>query len=1104
MTRKIWLNSEGKVLVNSEGRPYYTEECCCTSARLFCWVRYEASCIDAGGSPVYGQGGTGNSDTEQWTRPVKAGWSCAEEWPTSLGIVSEWMLRTPGTAYIWLNAGSDCDPEACSSATAAPPPIGIPCSCSPIWGNVAFELPYYEYGVTMIGATPVWQVNGQSGASATRVARAYLANYGHGDLARPQTQINESSNYGSYEVRVWGGTVFHEVPGAGIYVPAGGGLAWVEQGAVRSLGPDFLPSSIGAASAATSTFLSVFRPGWTADFARNNWGRIEIARLDNRGAGDIIMNYVLEARGGSCASGAVHTETGVLGAELPGEPMYHYRCHITTTVPIGDINSGNLAWALRQPDAEHSLATCWAQAAALHCTEYRHMYIAAAWGHCLDDPARPVPFVVNSRGSNLSGAFCAPPSMTSFTAPSDEPYPLPYYADGNMPYDWPTTTYWLHEDDEAVGPGGQPLAVPALRLANASSDGHAYKVVQLSIDNFPTWFKTNLCSGPTGDPEVPALDFTDSAFYCYWCGSGASSCMWPDMSRSLPFMSRPDAYANTWGPVYEVDPIGLGASSRADCGVNEIAWMGGGLTPVVSGSTTTWTAPLDSVYAQSGCPSYGWALWRWVRSTIVKECLVFSGSASKWRDDGTDIYLNINPATYTASHEWGTESAAVGGNMTWQGAVVDPSRCGNSRPSSVSVFTGSVSGQGPVVTDGSRRSALKVEAGLFMYQFPYSVCNSDTHLMHTVGGPNSWTVSAYMSCRLMGASHELCCGSGGDSFCSEYVYLPAGTVITFTVTGAIAGRSNLGRAANRIGTSTEDWGGTRLLSEFTGSSTLAWPFTVDASASLTYTTTLSEGSYLKGFNASASGQGTARVSSAAASTVDQDTHTTMWNVYEDMYTGEEVSTLMSTVRVSNHNDWHVEPAGTATSMTEFVDVGFTRERNAAGCWEFKVIVPGGFVMDAEQHMGLGWPILYGRSYYNSYTSYISRWSAGGFSTAYGGSAVYSGSYSEYWESQYDYDSRPHPPMSGVTYPLFDPMDKVWCGGDAASQFWTNASVCESSNGRLAASASCVVSWNANGTRHSSGSAGPMGEPSEVWDTWDADCYAVTTATVTITLPNQGA
>lgn len=1097
MTQKIWLNSEGKVLVNSDGKPYYTEECCCLSSKLFCWVQYEARCIDADGSDVYGQSGTHNSDTEQWTQPYKVGWSCAAEWPTNLGVVSEWTLAAAGTARIWLNAGSDCDSATCSEATANPPAIGIPCSCNPIWGNVAFELPYYDYGVTTISGAPVWQVNGQSGASRTRVARKYLANYGTGDLLTPAAAQHPSSNYGSYKVMQGNGWTFYEIPGAGIFVPADGGKLWVENGTIKSLGEGNLPVSVGQASSAFVSFLSVFEPGWTADFASNKWGVIEIAKLDNRGAGEINMNYVMEARGGFVEASSVYTEHGVLGASMAGAPMYHYRCYITTVVPIADINSGNLAWALGQSSAEHSLATCWAQAAALQCEEYRHLYIAAAWGNCQDDPAKPVPFSVNSTGSNLSGAFCTPPNMTAFMAPCDEAYPLPYYANGNMPWDWPTTTYWLHEDDEAVGPGGQPLAIPALRRANVSSDGHAYKVIQLSIDNYPSWFVSDLCSGIPGNPEVPALDFSDSAYYCNLCGSG-TSCQWPHLSASLPVMTKSDSYPSSWGPVYGVSPIGLGGSSKADCGINELMWQSGGLTPAVSGNTTTWMANLASVYAMSGCPEYGWSVWKWVRSTVKKECLATSGSTSKWRDDGQDVNVTVGPLYYVENADGYYDTRYIGGNMTWQGNVVTPASCGSAIPGPVSVFTGSISGQGAMQSSGNYRSQVTVEAGLFMYQYPLAVCNETDHLRYDVGGPPPYSLSYYMSCMLSGGSPSECCAGSANSDCAEYYELGSGTVITFVASASIIARSNRGQSAVNDGTWAESNYGSIDTSEWHNTSNQDWPYTAVANVTVSVTTTLSSDVTIGNMTLAASGLASAAIASAVVSSYSNHWLYSRLEVWENMF-DEATTTLVST---ADNSYWAVEsvlPTGSTTSYMQWLSAGLYRERNAAGCYQFKLYAPAGFVMPGiDQHEGPTVPGLFSRSRYGTSWSNYSYWSKYGSSGVNAGSNSYVYSYYEYQGDDYQYGSSRFPiPYSDYVYPLFDPIDIVRCGLDAAQYSWTNHSVCESSNGANGAWARCVVSYKASGSNYSTNAVNPMGEPTEIWDTWDVDCYAVTEASVTI-------
>lgn len=57
--RKLWYDKNSRLLVDSDKNPYYTTECCCLGV---CWQRYEASCMDDDGNPIYGSSGTGDTD----------------------------------------------------------------------------------------------------------------------------------------------------------------------------------------------------------------------------------------------------------------------------------------------------------------------------------------------------------------------------------------------------------------------------------------------------------------------------------------------------------------------------------------------------------------------------------------------------------------------------------------------------------------------------------------------------------------------------------------------------------------------------------------------------------------------------------------------------------------------------------------------------------------------------------------------------------------------------------------------------------------------------------------------------------------------------------
>lgn len=110
--KKIWLDSNGKVLVNSNNDPYYSEECCCKED---CWQRYVASCVMENG-------------WRQWTTPVLAGISCGRSAPN--GRPDQWV-RTHDGAEIWRNRRVACDKDACFRPWPVSPPQ-FPCPCDPI------------------------------------------------------------------------------------------------------------------------------------------------------------------------------------------------------------------------------------------------------------------------------------------------------------------------------------------------------------------------------------------------------------------------------------------------------------------------------------------------------------------------------------------------------------------------------------------------------------------------------------------------------------------------------------------------------------------------------------------------------------------------------------------------------------------------------------------------------------------------------------------------------------------------------------------------------------------------------------------------------------
>ena len=231
--RKIWLDKNGKVLVDKDGKPFYTISCCCGST--CCWQLYEASCVNSDGIPAYGTAEEAPGP-RHWTTPRLYMYTCTADCEGSSvfgmdwrGNEGTWRLENPGTAYYALKRtdipvcsilhvdeqGNSSWEVPCSRPAAFVPAPDIPCSCEILdWGYRERKLPYIEYECafchvstmyskdggpksTCIGSSklPIWEVPEGLLCSNTSEPEAvwysirpegrlayYYMNYGHAPL----------------------------------------------------------------------------------------------------------------------------------------------------------------------------------------------------------------------------------------------------------------------------------------------------------------------------------------------------------------------------------------------------------------------------------------------------------------------------------------------------------------------------------------------------------------------------------------------------------------------------------------------------------------------------------------------------------------------------------------------------------------------------------------------------------------------------------------------------------------------------------------------------------------------------------------------------------
>lgn len=177
--RKIWLDKNGKVLVDKDGKPFYTISCCCGST--CCWQLYEASCVNSDGIPAYGTAEEAPGP-RHWTTPRLYMYTCTADCEGSSvfgmdwrGNEGTWRLENPGTAYYALKRtdipvcsilhvdeqGNSSWEVPCSRPAAFVPAPDIPCSCEILdWGYRERRLPYIEYVCAICHVSTMYSKDG--------------------------------------------------------------------------------------------------------------------------------------------------------------------------------------------------------------------------------------------------------------------------------------------------------------------------------------------------------------------------------------------------------------------------------------------------------------------------------------------------------------------------------------------------------------------------------------------------------------------------------------------------------------------------------------------------------------------------------------------------------------------------------------------------------------------------------------------------------------------------------------------------------------------------------------------------------------------------------
>ena len=135
MAGRIWLDKDGKVLVNSAGRVFLSDTCCCGTVKGTCWQLYSATVI------------TGQDSVLSWSEPVFVDYQCATT--PILGRDTGWKwARDASVATAWYPHPGSCD--VCSTPLGADyPNIQPGCSTNKIvfWPVVCGSGYFYRASV---------------------------------------------------------------------------------------------------------------------------------------------------------------------------------------------------------------------------------------------------------------------------------------------------------------------------------------------------------------------------------------------------------------------------------------------------------------------------------------------------------------------------------------------------------------------------------------------------------------------------------------------------------------------------------------------------------------------------------------------------------------------------------------------------------------------------------------------------------------------------------------------------------------------------------------------------------------------------------------------
>lgn len=719
-----WVDStQHFLLVDDNGAPLISDDCPCGSSTI-CWQRYEASCVDYNGSPVYGDSGTGNISEAHWDAPIMTDWSCARTLPNA-GVTNAWVQDSPGFAHLWIKTElakdvprSDC-PARCSVPTEVPKP-DLPCSCLPIWSNVNHPVtaPNYSYivrkwkfigwdvgpnGSTMVESAilPIWQYSSFASrfdkVTGSRYSSTkswyYLGNYVTGSLDGHQSFCGESSaekaayksfqDHGSYAVYSVRSTTasgaYVRLPNESIWGHRSGSDAWIEDERIFVVSSLYKDPETGetVTSCCVSELEGVeLNTYWTnysrvhelpfyTSFNSEQWGHFSV---DVTPSDPHLHPFVVrEARGAQVPRDEIDLDvTQFVTGRYEGSPLWYYRTYVTTDWDLSQLNWDNWEFALSGIGQNISSKTGYITAPGVFCPQYWFLYITEAWQACVDDTdPRALPFIGDTEGAPCEpGVPCAAPTYKLSVAPDGRYNPPPYWTSYEN-----TETAWKHEVDESLDQNDDPQDVPGLRSMNSQTDEHAYKVSRLTIKNYPTWYGSDVKCANVLDGaawEIPQMDLTDAAWFrrrgCYGIPEKRE---WPDVLDSRTTTSCTCAFTR----IDDVAPIETLVLDRPASWYYKTIGFQQNFRLQSDGG---WRMPLDYVVGVGeGCPNNWWsAVMYWTVETD-NECCVTSGGVSEWVLTPGSKLLYVSTG-YVGSDGRGDWSMPTG-TFTWQGNVPNSS-----------------------------------------------------------------------------------------------------------------------------------------------------------------------------------------------------------------------------------------------------------------------------------------------------------------------------------------------------------------------------------------------------------------------------------------------